>query len=514
MAYIESYKGQTWLLPPSIEDLIPDDHICFLVEGLVDSMDYRTFDIRYSGAGHPAYHPRILLKLLIMGVLDRVRSSRRLARNARENVVYMYLSEKVTPDFRTISDFRKDNSEVVKEVFKHTVSFAKEEGLLDLSHLSTDASKVKANASNRRVFTKEEVGVLLRFVDEELEEWAIRDTIEDNAFGEIRGRDQLPKQSNKTVQKAAQHYIKKLKERGTEFKEELKGKLQKAKEEVAEEELKKVSITDPDSRFMKNAEGKIELSYNPQITVETRGFILANDVSQNASDAGQLQPQVIQTEENLDKLPEQVSWSFDGGYFGSENIQFLSDKKIDGYIPNNNEKKAKNPYDKQNFRYDTTLDEYRCPENKKMIFIGEHFDAQRKKAVRLYKGQECLDCKNQSACTKRKNGIRYLKMFPHEDALNAMRMKMRTPEAKETYKLRQQIVEPVLGDIKENKGIRGFITRGIQSVKAEFNIICTAMNMKRVWIFLKEKKGEMSSILSRLFLKEKIQVSILFRVYG
>ena len=97
MAYIESYKGQTWLLPPSIEDIIPDDHICFLVEGLVDSMDYRTFDIRYSGVGHPAYHPRILLKLLIMGVLERVRSSGRLARNARENVVYMYLSEKVTP---------------------------------------------------------------------------------------------------------------------------------------------------------------------------------------------------------------------------------------------------------------------------------------------------------------------------------------------------------------------------------------------------------------------------------
>lgn len=422
MAYIESYKGQTWLLPPSIEDLIPDDHICFLVEGLVDSMDYSKFDIRYSGVGHPAYHPRILLKLLIMGVLDRVRSSRRLARNARENVVYMYLSEKVAPDFRTISDFRKDNLSLVKEVFKHTVSFAKEEGLLDLSHLSTDASKVKANASNRRVFTKEELGVLLRFVDEELEEWAIRDTIEDNAFGEIRGSYQLPKQSKKTVQKA--------------------------KEEVAEEELKKVSITDPDSRFMKNAEGKIELSYNPQITVQRRGFILANDVSQSASDAGQLQPQVIQTEGNLDKLPEQVSWSFDAGYFGSDNIQFLSDKKVDGYIPNNNEKKAKNPYDKQNFRYDTTLDEYRCPENQRLIFIGEHFDAQRKKAVRLYKGQECLDCKNQSACTKRKKGNRYL-MFPHEDALNAIRIKMTTPEAKEIYKLRQQIVEPVLGDIKK-----------------------------------------------------------------
>lgn len=157
MAYIQSHNGQSWLLPPSLEDLIPEDHICYLIEGLVDSLDYSAFDIRYSGAGHPAYHPRVLLKLLIMGVLDRVRSSRRLARSARENVVYMYLSEKLTPDFRTISDFRKDNPSVLKEVFRHTVSFARQEGMLDLSYLATDGSKVKANASNRRVLTKEEL---------------------------------------------------------------------------------------------------------------------------------------------------------------------------------------------------------------------------------------------------------------------------------------------------------------------------------------------------------------------
>ena len=83
MAYIPSYKDQSWLLPPAIDDLIPEDHICFLVEALVEAQDYGHFDLQYSGAGHPAYHPRILVKLLVMGILDRVRSSRRLARNAR-----------------------------------------------------------------------------------------------------------------------------------------------------------------------------------------------------------------------------------------------------------------------------------------------------------------------------------------------------------------------------------------------------------------------------------------------
>ena len=109
MVYIESYKGQQWLFPPAIEDLIPKDHVCYIVESFVESLDFSKFDIKYAGAGHPAYHPRIILKILTMGFIDKIRSSRRLARNSRENVIYIYLSEKLSPDFRTVSDFRKNN---------------------------------------------------------------------------------------------------------------------------------------------------------------------------------------------------------------------------------------------------------------------------------------------------------------------------------------------------------------------------------------------------------------------
>src|SRR3989338_1753359 len=462
MAYIESYKEDRWLLPPSIEELIAKDHICYLVESFVDSVDYTFFNIKYSGAGHPAYHPKILLKLLIMGVLDRVRSSRRLARNARENVVYMYLAEQLTPDFRTISDFRKNNPLLVKELFKHTISFAKEEGILDLSSLSTDGSKVKANASNKRVLTKEELEVLVKFVDEELEEWAKQDEIEEKAFGDLRGSDQLPHQSKKTIRKAAQYYIKKVKERGNIFKEEIKDSLENSRQEAEEHSLKKVSISDPDSRFMKNKKGKIELSYNPQLTVDRKGFIVANDVCQDAHDTEQLKPQVLQAEENLRMLSEDVAWSFDAGYFEGSNIKFLSDKKIDGYIPDSNEKKENNPYDKKHFKYDPIGDEYTCPEGNKAAFIGESFDKGKKKSVRVYKVTGCFGCQSQSKCTKRRNGIRYLKMLPYEGERNAMIEKMKTDKAKEIYKIRGQTVEPVFGDIKENKGLSAFLTRGIE----------------------------------------------------
>ncbi len=481
MAYIPSYKDQAWLLPPAIDDLIPEDHICFLVEALVDGQDYSDFDLDYSGAGHPAYHPRILVKLLVMGIMDRVRSSRRLARNARENVVYMYLAEKLAPDFRTISDFRKSHPELIKTVFRHTVRLAKEEGMLDLTHVATDGSKVKANASGKRVLTREELGVLLRFVDGELEAWAKRDDLENREYGEIRGMDQLPEQSRKTVRKAVDHYLRRMKENGPNEKDEIRDRLEDAEKEVDENVLKKVSVTDPGSRFMKNAKGKIELSYNPQVTVDRNGFIRANEGGQSAADAGHLNPQIEQAEENLGGLPEGLKWSCDAGYYASGNLEFMEDKKIDGYLPDNNESKSGQPFDKRNFSYDREKDRWICPAGQNVAYSGTHYDKQKGKEVRVYRGESCCSCALSRECTRQKEGVRSLKMFPGEEAREAMRAKMKTVGAEAVYKLRQQVVEPVLGDIKENKGFRSFMTRGIRGAQTEWNLICAAVNIQKIW---------------------------------
>ena len=125
MVFIKSSKNKVWTLPPDIRDLIPSDHICYLVECFVDEMDFSEFEIMYEGSGHPAYHPRIMFKILIQSMLNRVRSSRAIARNIRENIVYMYLAEKLQPDFRTISDFRNENEDLIAEVFKNTIKAAK-----------------------------------------------------------------------------------------------------------------------------------------------------------------------------------------------------------------------------------------------------------------------------------------------------------------------------------------------------------------------------------------------------
>jgi transposase len=176
--------------------------------------------------------------------------------------------------------------------------------------------------------------------------------------------------------------MRKVREKGTCAQSAIQDCLKEAQQEVDEYNLEKVSTTDPESRFMRNKKGKIELAYNPQLTVERNGFILANDVSQDSFDTEQLIPQVLQTEENIGGLSETVQWSFDAGYYESENIKFLSDKTIDGYVycqEANNE----GPFDKSNFTYDAAKDEYRCPARKKVAFVGENYDKVKKKTVKI-----------------------------------------------------------------------------------------------------------------------------------
>ena len=152
MVYIQTNKNQNWLLPLSINDMMPKYHICFLVEEFAENLDYKNFDVRYDGAGHPAYHPRIIMKIIIQGMLSRLRSSRKLAASCRENFVMMYLAEKTQPDFRTIARFRKCNAQFVKDAFRKTVEIASGKKLIDLSFISIDGSKIKAYVYSIRTF--------------------------------------------------------------------------------------------------------------------------------------------------------------------------------------------------------------------------------------------------------------------------------------------------------------------------------------------------------------------------
>jgi len=358
MAYIASNKGQNWLLPLSIKGMIPKGHICFLVEDFADSLDYSNFDMIYGGAGHPAYHPGIIMKIIIQGMLSRIRSSRKLAAGCRENFVMMYLAEKTKPDFRTIARFRKDNSEFVKDTFKRTVELASENKLIDLSFVSIDGSMLKANASRKKYFDKENIDKLSKAIDKMVDEDIALDEIEGQLFGDRE--EGLTGMDERDLRRIVKEY------RESENKKNIKKKIKRAKGELEKYFLKKVSISDPESRMMQNKKRFSELSYNAQLSVSRNQIIVANDVCQDGHDAHQLIPQVKNIKENI-KLNRNLKVGVDCAYSDAENIKFAEDEGIDLYVPSRAQAQEfdgkEQSLNHDNYEYDWKKDE---------LIVGKH----------------------------------------------------------------------------------------------------------------------------------------------
>lgn len=473
MVFYKDMRNQNWLFPPSVLDLIPENHICFLVDEVIESMDFSEIEKKYQGPGHPAYHPKIMLKLLIMGAIDGIRSSRRIARMARENVVYMFLAGNLKPDFRTISDFRKNNADLISQVFKRVVDHARDAGLIKLGHVSIDGTKIRANASNEKWLTKDEVKLLERIL-EEIKIGIEVDEEEDREYGESDGYEMDEKAMEKLRElrrKRKAKLEKMLKE------DKLKDKIEKMKESKAS----KVSITDPECWFMR-LKG-FELCYNAQISIDSEtGIIVARDVTNENVDYHQLIPQLEQVKANTGEYPEEIS--ADNGYYSGENLVYLAERGINTYIPDENtaiaEKggKAKD-YQKEKLKYYAEGDYFECGHGK-ITFRYKTYDKSKGREVWIYKGENCKACPIRKECVKNRSGVKVVKCFLPEKIRVEMLNKMRSEDGKRKYKLRKKL-EKVFGHIKHNLGLRQFLTRGLERVKIEFDLACIAYNLRRIW---------------------------------
>jgi len=454
-------------------------------------MDYSEFDQKYEGVGHPAYHPRINLKLLMMANVDSMRSSRRIAKNAQENVVYIYLAEKTQPDFRTISDFRKDNPELVQEAALQLTRFAIDKGLIDLSKLMIDGTTIKADANDNRVLDRATIEKLRKHIRREIEKGIKIDEEEDKIYGE-RGYHQLPEDLNNSekrrpvVRKIVKEINKAVKKKRTGRVNEIDKKLESIGAAMDKKGLKKYSLTDPDARFMLNKKGKIKLNYNAQLVVDKNGLIISNDVVRDCDDRRQLLPNVERVEQDFGQLPEGTKVCADGIYM-SPDITELDKKGYDLYLPTYGmQKEKKNRFDKVNFKYDETFDRYICPEGKQLTNRGTYYRKDLKKDVTIYKTylHDCAECPHRPQCCKNVK-VKQIVALPHDKLINSIKKKMQTKEGREVYKLRTQTVETCFGDIKHNKKFRGFLLRGIEKVKIEWNLVCMASNLVKINNLLK-----------------------------
>lgn len=459
MAYIKTSKEQNWLLPPSICELIPKDHVCFLVEDFVDSLDFSAFEMINEGPGHPAYHPRILMKILIQGMISKTRSSRRLAKATRENIVFMYLAEKVHPDFRTINRFRMENPEFVKSAFKKTVELASKHDLIDLSFVSIDGSMLKAYAGRKRYFDKNSLDKLDKAIEKMIEEDIALDELEDQLFDDRE--DGLTGVDRRDLKKIVREY------REAEDKQKIKKNIKKAKNELEKYGLKKVSLSDPECRMMQSKKKYSELSYNVQLSTSKNQIILANDACQDKHDAQQFIPQVRNIKENI-QLPKETKVGLDSGYSDGDNIKFAEDEDIDLYVPSRAQAQKldgkEESLNHDNYEYDEETNE--------LIAEGIRY---RYRGTYTRKGGRKIHSFYNAEIKKKKDVPYYFR------GRLRMKEKMGSEEGKKVYSLRKVSVEPVYGHIKQNLGFREFLLRGLPKVKIEFNLACIAHNLQKIW---------------------------------
>ncbi len=475
MTYISSYKNQNWLLPASIKQMIPSNHISFFVEEFVESLDFAGFDLISGGAGHPSYHPRIIMKIIIQGMLSKERSSRKLASACRENFVFMYLAEKVQPDFRTIARFRKNNASFIKEAFKETINLASEYNLVDLNLICTDGSKVKANASKKAFLKKEQLSQLDSIIDKMIEEDIALDETDQKIYE--NKEENITSLEMKNLKEIVKNY------RNVKNKEKLKENCKKAIEEFDKDpQIKRASLSDPECRMMKNKKGFFELDYNVQFTVDSKKqIIVANDVCQDRTDTYQLQPQIKSVKENIN-LKKDTKIAADCNYNAGSNLKFLEENFIEGYIPTLSQAQELDEKEQtikeDEYEYDWEKDEI-ILKGVKLKYIGT-WSQGKKSRRRIYRSEDGKSVK------------KVIEFF--RERLR-MKEKMETEEGRRIYNLRKSVVEPVIGNIKYNFGFNEFLVRGLSGAKLELNIASIAHNLKKIWIM----RGKISKNNENLF---------------
>jgi len=470
MAKFKPSRKNQLRLPERLDDYVPEEHLSHLVYEIVEMLDTTVIENKYSEKGQHTYHPKLLLRLLFYGYTTGTRSGRKMAIKCETDTAYMYLAEMYTPDFRTINDFRRNNLENIEKHFKGIAKYCKELGMVKLGEISIDGSKIRANASPKRTKKEEEYEQWLLKIEDEikqiLREAEETDQEEDRKYGDKRG-DELPE--------------------GLQTKEALREKIKEVmKKFKAGEEEKKINLTDPDSKFMKDAKGVIDPSYNCQVAAEGQ-VILGADVVTEANDREQLIPMIETTEENTGEKVGQVI--ADSGYGSYDNYEYLVSEQKEGYIPDQyfakihqgEYEKPEKRYHKENFEYNKERDIYICPEGKELHFYKER-DSDKgviKRKQWIYKGKDCRECSKASECTRAR--YRTISRDKREGLQEQMRQRLDTEEGKKKRHKRLYTVEPIFGNLKFNLGYRYFLLRTLEKVRGEFKLMCIGHNIRKIY---------------------------------
>jgi len=419
---------QSLLLPPSLRDWLPDDHLAHFVSDTVDELDLSAFMHKYEqredGRGHLAYHPALMLKVLIYAYSVGIFSSRRIAGAIEDQVALRYLTAGNFPSHRTIARFRLEHLDRFQALFVEVVRIAQASGMVKLGTLAVDGTKVKANASKHKAMSYGRMRAEEKKLRDEIRritDLARRvDEAEDLEFGpDFRG-DELPQELRRREDRlrVIREAKKRLEQAQAEEDERSgrgksgRGPKPKRKSGVPPDK-KQTNFTDPESGIMKASNGAFEQSYNGQIAVDSaEQIIVAANVTGCAADSGELLNMIDEAEANLGARSKRVL--ADAGYKSESNFIELEERGVEALVA---------------------------------LGRGESVPNQ---------------------VSEDKPGTR------------RMARKLRTKRGRERYGQRKHLVEPVFGWIKQVLGFRSFLLRGLRKVQGEWSLVCLAMNLRRM----------------------------------
>jgi transposase len=414
---------QDLLLPPSLRDWLPEDHLAFFVSDLIDQLDLAAITGVYEDEerGYPPYHPVMLTKVVVYAYCVGVFSSRRIQRRLVEDVAFRVLAAGNAPDFRTIADFRKTHLPALRGFFEQVLQLARELGASRVGRVALDSSKVKANASKHKAMSygrmREKQQQLREEVKQLLNQAEATDAAEDAEYGADRRGDELPAELQRRESR-----LKRIREAKRALEARAKAEAAAARESaesVKPDSKAQYNFTDPESRIMKGPDGFVQ-AYNVQVAVDEWQLIVGQAVTQDTNDKKQLLPMITTVAQQSGDTPTQLL--ADAGYCSEENLAAIADTSIDAYISTRKQNHGERPGP--------------CPRGP------------------LPKTATIID---------------------------RMSRKLHTKAGAAVYAARKGIVEPVIGQIKQARGFRQFLLRGFENVQGEWSLVCTTHNILKLY---------------------------------
>ena len=458
-------REQGMLFPVCIEDYVSDTNPVRSIDIYIDSLNLESMGFtnttREVASGQPAYSPYDLLKLYLYGYMNRILSSRGLEREAHRNVEVMWLLKNLTPSYKTIADFRKNNLTAIKEVNKDFVMVCKELDLFGKELVAIDGSFFKGNASNGSIFTKKKLENKINKLETSINKYI-------NKLNENDNNDQAQSGDDPNLKKK----LKRLVQRQTEL------KVYKEVLEVSDES--QLSLTDTDARLLKKY-GRQTVGYNVQAAVDSKHKLLVTcEVVNDGNDVEQLFPMCRKAKEQLGV--DNLDAVADSGYYNQVHLKKCQDNSITPYvsIPDKTGSSNKNiSFGRNDFIYDKKNDVYQCPTGHTLIKHSIQRKGEKLNVKYASNAKICKKCPHKEQCLPEKTKYKQIYRYEHEDVVEEHRIRM-LKKGRDMMKTRASLAEHPFGTLKLWCGWTHFLMRGLNKVRAEMNLLMLSYNFKRV----------------------------------